>query len=144
MSLRTTTLVTLALAGVAGTAAAPCDMWTKKASKFHVLDSGLGQPVDEFLNSWNPADSSYRVTYMNGTFAQSGTCTWQDQDDGACTVVCTAVGPGIPSGMKASFRSYALPESAAGIMNCYNWGPNVDIPKTCVGSTNFQFAKEIA
>ena len=97
-----------------GAAGATCDIWAKHPATYHVLDSGLGQPVDEYLNRWSPSNASYVVSFMNGTVQQTGTCTFKDGDDSACESVCTAVGPGIPGGTVASIRSYGLPEGAGG------------------------------
>ena len=137
----------LVAAAPLGAAAGSCDTFYGKAATYHVIDSGLGQPVDEYMNKWTPAtwlrNGSYVATLMNGTVAQTGTCTWKDADDGTCASVCTAEGPGIPSGMKVSIRAYNLPESAGGLVNCYNFGPNIDMPSTCVGAKNFQFMKEV-
>ena len=140
--MNTTAKLLVLAAAPLGAAGATCDIWSHAAT-YHVLDSGLGQPVDEFLNRWSPSNASYVATLMNGTVEQTGTCTFKGGDDGACESVCTAVGPGIPGGTVISIRAYTLPEGAGGLVSCYNYGPNVDMPKTCVGAANFQFSKEV-
>ena len=66
----------LVAAAPLGAAAGSCDTFYGKAATYHVIDSGLGQPVDEYMNKWTPAtwlrNGSYVATLMNGTVAQTG------------------------------------------------------------------------
>ena len=50
--------------------------------------------------------------------------------EGACAWVCTAEGPGIPSGMVLSLRSYYNDKYGA-FDYCYNFGTKEDMPSSC-------------
>mmetsp|Transcript_78926 Transcript_78926/g.191207 ORF Transcript_78926/g.191207 Transcript_78926/m.191207 type:complete len:142 (+) Transcript_78926:52-477(+) len=134
--------VLVALAG-AGHATADCGTYFNSDHVYHVIDTGMGT-LSEYLNHWTAANSSYVITYMNGTAQQTGTCKCTLQSDGSYGTVCTAEGPGIPAGSMGSMRTYDLPESAGGVFSCYNFGDKAEVPKTCEGAANFNFAKKIA
>lgn len=133
----------LAVLAGAGHATADCGSYFNSDHTYHVIDSGLGS-LDEYLNHWTAANSSYVITFMNGTFQQKGSCECTLQPDGSYGTICSAEGPGIPEGSKGSMRTYDLPESAGGVFSCYNFGPGAKVPETCDGAKNFNFAKKIA
>ena len=92
------------------------------------LDAG-GGPV-KWYTRWNNETKKYINHYVNGTEFQTGSCTTSDESDGACAWVCTAEGPGIPSGMVLSLRSYYNDKYGA-FDYCYNFGTKEDMPSSC-------------
>ena len=98
------------------------------SGKRHALDAG-GSPV-EWFTSWNNETNKYVNHYTNGTEFQTGSCTISYESDGACAWVCSAEGPGIPSGYIISLRSYFNMKYGA-FDYCYNFGTKVDMPTSC-------------